>query len=124
DTLHFNSFPTRRSSDLEVEVTSVLSGSADGLFGHLVEHHAAHRHLRLERLQQVPRDGLALPVRVGGQVQLVDVLQQALQLTDRRLLVRRDDVERLRSEEHTSELQSRENLVCRLLLEKKKQDYD
>src|SRR5690606_40543255 len=29
---------------------------------------------------------------------------------------------RKRSEEHTSELQSRENLVCRLLLEKKKQD--
>src|SRR5436309_6484249 len=28
-----------------------------------------------------------------------------------------------RSEEHTSELQSRENLVCRLLLEKKKGDY-
>src|SRR5690606_40369985 len=30
----------------------------------------------------------------------------------------------LRSEEHTSELQSRENLVCRLLLEKKKQESD
>src|SRR5690606_41938146 len=29
----------------------------------------------------------------------------------------------LRSEEHTSELQSRENLVCRLLLEKKKKKY-
>src|SRR5690606_41150609 len=28
-------------------------------------------------------------------------------------------VSRIRSEEHTSELQSRENLVCRLLLEKK-----
>src|SRR5436309_5843729 len=28
-----------------------------------------------------------------------------------------------RSEEHTSELQSRENLVCRLLLEKKKKKY-
>src|SRR5690606_41942038 len=28
----------------------------------------------------------------------------------------------VRSEEHTSELQSRENLVCRLLLEKKKGD--
>src|SRR5690606_39865860 len=27
----------------------------------------------------------------------------------------------MRSEEHTSELQSRENLVCRLLLEKKKE---
>src|SRR5690606_41941831 len=30
---------------------------------------------------------------------------------------------KVRSEEHTSELQSRENLVCRLLLEKKKQQY-
>src|SRR5690242_21345288 len=30
------------------------------------------------------------------------------------------DVVRLRSEEHTSELQSHVNLVCRLLLEKKK----
>src|SRR5215475_14508360 len=30
------------------------------------------------------------------------------------------DEQRARSEEHTSELQSRENLVCRLLLEKKK----
>src|SRR5690349_24026351 len=30
------------------------------------------------------------------------------------------DVDRRRSEEHTSELQSRRDLVCRLLLEKKK----
>src|SRR5690606_40992334 len=30
------------------------------------------------------------------------------------------EMDLLRSEEHTSELQSRENLVCRLLLEKKK----
>src|SRR5690606_24307119 len=34
--------------------------------------------------------------------------------------VRRDVPVVVRSEEHTSELQSRENLVCRLLLEKKK----
>src|SRR5690606_40709223 len=42
----------------------------------------------------------------------------------RKELVRRGnmlDKAELRSEEHTSELQSRENLVCRLLLEKKKQ---
>src|SRR5690606_42023616 len=32
-----------------------------------------------------------------------------------------DGIRVVRSEEHTSELQSRENLVCRLLLEKKKQ---
>src|SRR5690606_39640313 len=31
-----------------------------------------------------------------------------------------ENVAKVRSEEHTSELQSRENLVCRLLLEKKK----
>src|SRR5688572_32537597 len=33
----------------------------------------------------------------------------------------REDEERRRSEEHTSELQSQSNLVCRLLLEKKNQ---
>src|SRR3712207_8573471 len=32
-------------------------------------------------------------------------------------------VEKLRSEEHTSELQSRQYLVCRLLLEKKKTTF-
>src|SRR5437016_9988410 len=32
----------------------------------------------------------------------------------------KDEVEQIRSEEHTSELQSLTNLVCRLLLEKKK----
>src|SRR2546430_12637857 len=31
--------------------------------------------------------------------------------------------DKLRSEEHTSELQSQSNLVCRLLLEKKKHQY-
>src|SRR2546430_7079308 len=33
-----------------------------------------------------------------------------------------NDVTATRSEEHTSELQSQSNLVCRLLLEKKKND--
>src|SRR2546427_4370308 len=37
------------------------------------------------------------------------------------LLLRSRGPARLRSEEHTSELQSQSNLVCRLLLEKKKQ---
>src|SRR3989442_2759253 len=35
---------------------------------------------------------------------------------------RRDDPALQRSEEHTSELQSRPHLVCRLLLEKKKKE--
>src|SRR2546430_8810237 len=38
----------------------------------------------------------------------------------RRLRLRPKHVARVRSEEHTSELQSQSNLVCRLLLEKKK----
>src|SRR5688572_31125381 len=37
------------------------------------------------------------------------------------LTYRRPPIGRLRSEEHTSELQSQSNLVCRLLLEKKNQ---
>src|SRR5207302_8039731 len=46
-------------------------------------------------------------------------LHRCAALHDRheQILVR---LETRRSEEHTSELQSRENLVCRLLLEKKK----
>ena len=36
------------------------------------------------------------------------------------LVIMTDDILILRSEEHTSELQSLTNLVCRLLLEKKK----
>src|SRR3712207_7925054 len=44
--------------------------------------------------------------------------QLVLQRVEQRLVVVRVDVGR--SEEHTSELQSRQYLVCRLLLEKKK----
>src|SRR2546430_4757898 len=62
--------------------------------------------------------GQLLPVRRGRQrdarvrVQVIHVrrLQQAVH----------GGVDRRRSEEHTSELQSQSNLVCRLLLEKKK----
>src|SRR2546427_5575440 len=40
------------------------------------------------------------------------------------LLKRSAAVELVRSEEHTSELQSQSNLVCRLLLEKKKEESE
>src|SRR3712207_8442645 len=46
--------------------------------------------------------------------------RQCEQQRERRAQGRRDDaVDERRSEEHTSELQSRQYLVCRLLLEKK-----
>src|SRR5690606_41413934 len=40
------------------------------------------------------------------------------------IIIKRRQNLAVRSEEHTSELQSRENLVCRLLLEKKKNIKD
>src|SRR3712207_7838644 len=47
-------------------------------------------------------------------------------LDERRTVVRVDDglADSERSEEHTSELQSRQYLVCRLLLEKKKKIHN
>src|SRR5690242_20815959 len=48
-------------------------------------------------------------------------LDQLIDLVDEALRAHADDVDLAsRSEEHTSELQSHVNLVCRLLLEKKK----
>src|SRR2546425_3433580 len=54
-----------------------------------------------------------------GHAHPLEHLRAAQAVADRHLLRRRDD----RSEEHTSELQSLAYLVCRLLLEKKKQRY-
>src|SRR5690606_39977735 len=68
----------------------------------------ARRRAGAERRVARPRDGVVL-ARVDGVVQ-VPVAEHE-----------RDAVAALqRSEEHTSELQLRRNLVCRLLLEKKK----
>src|SRR5690606_41951092 len=92
-----HSFPTRRSSDL------VKHDLADGLarLGTARLTRAHHRApLLLEPLPQ--------QLRLGGLAGSVATLE--------------GDPER--SEEHTSELQSRENLVCRLLLEKKKQQQE
>src|SRR5206468_5438900 len=87
------SFPTRRSSDLAARLQDLA-----GLARH------AHQHLAFlkrqgERLLAI--DMLAGPHGRDGD-QGVPVVR--------------------RSEEHTSELQSRSDLVCRLLLEKKKRE--
>src|SRR5690606_39618594 len=91
------SFPTRRSSDLAVrsEPRDRPHHYRRGLGGEL--HHAG--------------------CNVGGYAADVppDVCQARLPAAAHRRVL-------LRSEEHTSELQSRENLVCRLLLEKKKDE--
>src|SRR2546430_4228792 len=55
---------------------------------------------------------------LGGFLDVVDRLAQRVA----RLGVEGERDRRKRSEEHTSELQSQSNLVCRLLLEKKKKE--
>src|SRR5947208_15248575 len=55
----------------------------------------------------------ALPILRGGLLRLRGTRQHTRDL-------RGAEITRMRSEEHTSELQSPDHLVCRLLLEKKK----
>src|SRR5689334_23578646 len=52
----------------------------------------------------------------------VSMLDVSIRLDILNLLLRLKEEDRLRSEEHTSELQSQFHLVCRLLLEKKKKN--
>src|SRR5690349_22879205 len=79
---------------------------------------------RSELLDQHPRE--RLPVALAQEDPLVrrQLPAQPLPLVTRGRAAERT-VEQLveRSEEHTSELQSRRDLVCRLLLEKKKIQY-
>src|SRR5690606_41740379 len=88
--LDLHSFPTRRSSDLDIPshafVQSVDLGYPPGTMMPVGPHHVV-TFFRRPRL---------VALATGKIIH--------------------------RSEEHTSELQSRENLVCRLLLEKKKKN--
>src|SRR5258708_26870632 len=52
-----------------------------------------------------------------------EILMLCERLAPARPLIPPNVEDRSRSEEHTSELQSPDHLVCRLLLEKKKQQY-
>src|SRR5436309_6740835 len=69
------------------------------------------------RGEEVGRDALA---GVGAQDEPVDLVLQLAHVAGPRVALEEPERElENRSEEHTSELQSREKLVCRLLLEKK-----
>src|SRR5690606_41388452 len=98
DTRYLHPFPTRRSSDLAPRGATPVADmhAAVGASAHGATPRAA------------PGSAAAQPL-VGLQVYPRGLQQRRLQA-----------MYPGRSEEHTSELQSRENLVCRLLLEKKK----
>src|SRR5437870_9486073 len=93
------SFPTRRSSDLRCGDHSIRDDDRAIFLEALI---AARERLHISFVGRSARDNEELPPSVLVS-ELLDYLDRAC-----------------RSEEHTSELQSRGHLVCRLLLEKKK----
>src|SRR5690606_42029864 len=94
-----HSFPTRRSSDLNAHVHPGCIGEIPAA------------------IQKIPVSGVEQVVEGDAQAQFVrSDRARGRDGAVQQVICRR---RWCRSEEHTSELQSRENLVCRLLLEKK-----
>src|SRR5699024_12126376 len=93
------SFPTRRSSDLCTFGRRISRSSSSERIGVSVS-----RLIRMSAISALsyPNE-LALPLKFFSKSEILDLSAS-------------------RSEEHTSELQSRFDLVCRLLLEKKKEN--
>src|SRR5690606_41069378 len=92
-----HSFPTRRSPDLEEQEIGLIA--VDSMYSPVSRVRYSTEDARVG--QKTDYDRLILEIWTNGTV----------------------TPEMARSEEHTSELQSRENLVCRLLLEKKKTSH-
>ena len=77
-----------RVHEVGVQVARVLQGALDRFLRDFVEHHAAHGNLRLQDLQEVPRDGLTLAVLISCQIEFVALLEELLEFGDLFLLVR------------------------------------
>src|SRR5690606_41070008 len=96
---YLHSFPTRRSSDLAMH-----DSNPSALFSHVAQALGERRIAFICLREALGQDSLLPQLKrlFGGSI------------------IANEGFDALpRSEEHTSELQSRENLVCRLLLEKK-----
>src|SRR5205085_12550416 len=119
---HLHSFPTRRSSDLSGMTGQRHHGtSGDGSRGQ----RGLDRSSRQTRVRLV-RTVLAIPrhwpeTSRAARPRAWRAIMAALQpFASPSSALSHEARPCLRSEEHTSELQSQSNLVCRLLLEKKK----
>src|SRR6266480_4644322 len=80
------------------------------------------RYWDLYRMARQSPGGIAAKAIAGIELALWDIKAKALGVPVYELFGGPVRERQLRSEEHTSELQSHVNLVCRLLLEKKKRD--
>src|SRR5690606_39711272 len=99
DHLDLHSFPTRRSSDLNSASDGIVYSSPDAGT-------STARAPGLRLASQPSGTATTTPITTGTSDSI------------------RCSPSSSRSEEHTSELQSRENIVCRLLLEKKNNKYN
>src|SRR5690606_41921974 len=93
------SFPTRRSSDLSHTVTIRAHNVSTGMTDY-----------------KNPWSQLGVIAQAVTMINNTNRVLSALKVNPERALEELEN-DWTRSEEHTSELQSRENLVCRLLLE-------
>src|SRR5699024_11484474 len=97
--LYLHSFPTRRSSDLQAQIREIY-----------------HEHNGVDGYRSMT----VYLARKGFHYSPITIHKYMNQETGLYAIVRPKKPEYIRSEEHTSELQSRFDLVCRLLLQKKK----
>ena len=58
-----------------VDIAQVVHGAVDGFLGDFAEGHPVDGDLGLEHFQQVPRDGLALAVPIGCEIEGVGVFE-------------------------------------------------
>src|SRR5699024_12881247 len=93
-----HSFPTRRSSDLKEKLMRELERDTEEMLE------------RWEHLQE----------RYEKDIYTFKIRDKIVELPLTTTSLSGLKIQKVRSEEHTSELQSRFDLVCRLLLEKKK----
>src|SRR5258706_11174105 len=89
------------------------------LFPYTTLFRSFHCRVRTVFTNTVPVDAY----RGAGRPEAAYVIERLADAAARKLGMTPDAIRRKRSEEHTSELQSLTNLVCRLLLEKKKIDH-
>src|SRR2546430_10348487 len=123
DKNHLHVIPLLRAMERRHSLADAYAPSVRGfIFG---QRHFPHVHgivhalsIRLEHVQDQPPAGRKMLANALQAIHLLPHVQQVLKWPER------DNHQPVffaaRSEEHTSELQSQSNLVCRLLLEKKK----
>jgi len=121
---HVDFYAIKRGQELEVEVELVFVGHAPaekaGLIVHKTTNELQVRCMPRNLVNHIDVDLSGLN-EAGDSITVADIQKQVGEnLT---ILDDEDNVIVIRSEEHTSELQSHHDLVCRLLLEKKNKGH-